>query len=351
MSYYDFLIIGQGLAGSTLSYHLLKRGKKVLVIDSPDKPKSSMVAAGLYNPITGKNTLITWKANELFPYAISYFLAMEKQLGQRFLYPMPIYKPFTSIEDQNDWDGKSADDRYQPYISKIHTSHPFKDTFKNDYGGAEVTQAGYLDIPVYISALKGYLHKMGALLQTGFELGQATITDNGIEYNNTAFGKLIFCNGTDGYDSPPFSWLPFRPVKGELFELDMAISRSYIINKNGFIMPHHSGIVKAGATYENQDLGLAPTEKGKKQLIDKITSVTNISFDIKKQLVGIRPATLDRRPFIGMHPNLKNVGIFNGLGAKGVTLAPYFANHFCDHLLNGKKLMQEVDIKRYISLY
>jgi uncharacterized protein YqgC (DUF456 family) len=52
-----------------------------------------------------------------------------------------------------------------------------------------------------------------------------------------------------------------------------------------------------------------------------------------------------------MHPTQSNVGIFNGLGTKGVMLAPFFANQFAEHLVNNQELNEEVDIIRYSDLY
>ncbi len=49
---FDFLIVGQGLAGSLLAWELMQRGAKVLIVDN-GMPNASQVAAGLINPITG----------------------------------------------------------------------------------------------------------------------------------------------------------------------------------------------------------------------------------------------------------------------------------------------------------
>ena len=65
---YDYLLIGQGIAGTALSYQLLKRGKNVLLIDKKRNDSSSRVAAGLFNPITGRRMIKTWLADKLFPY-------------------------------------------------------------------------------------------------------------------------------------------------------------------------------------------------------------------------------------------------------------------------------------------
>src|SRR6185369_14016662 len=96
----DYIIVGQGLAGSALAIELLRRGKKIAVFDEPEKNRSSIVAAGLFNPITGRVMTKTWKADVLFPHLIAFYSGTEKVLGGRFFYPMPLYRPFISVQEQ-----------------------------------------------------------------------------------------------------------------------------------------------------------------------------------------------------------------------------------------------------------
>ena len=65
---YDFIIVGQGIAGTVLADHLIGSGFKILVIDESGLSNSSRVAGGLFNPITGRNMVKTWRADELFSY-------------------------------------------------------------------------------------------------------------------------------------------------------------------------------------------------------------------------------------------------------------------------------------------
>ena len=60
----DFLIIGQGIAGSTLALELLKREKTVLVVDRQDAGSSTRVAAGLVTPLTGKGMNAAWRQEQ-----------------------------------------------------------------------------------------------------------------------------------------------------------------------------------------------------------------------------------------------------------------------------------------------
>jgi glycine/D-amino acid oxidase-like deaminating enzyme len=145
--------------------------------------------------------------------------------------------------------------------------------------------------------------------------------------------------------------LPFRPVKGELIITTFTPFLEFIFNRNLFILPYKNEIHKVGATYDWDEIDANPTKKGKNILENKLKAVLNVNFKTVDHYAGIRPATKDRRPFVGMHPDFKNLGIFNGLGSKGVSLGPYFARKFADYVENGIEFDVEADIKRYISLY
>ena len=115
----DYLIIGQGLAGSVLAYYLLDKNRSVLVIDDPDLPKSSTVAAGIYNPFTGRKLVKTWMADTLFACIEAFYDKMQGQLGVEFLHKMPMYRPFLSQQEQNDWVAKADDPAFSRYVTNI----------------------------------------------------------------------------------------------------------------------------------------------------------------------------------------------------------------------------------------
>src|ERR1700754_85545 len=69
---FDFVIVGQGLAGTALAWHLRWRRFRVLVLDRRDAVTSSRVAAGLLTPITGKRLALTWRFADLWPEAVAF---------------------------------------------------------------------------------------------------------------------------------------------------------------------------------------------------------------------------------------------------------------------------------------
>lgn len=72
-----------------------------------------------------------------------------------------------------------------------------------------------------------------------------------------------------------------------------------------------------------------------------------LPFTIIEQLAGIRPATLERRPFAGLHPLYPEIGILNGMGTKGCSLAPFFAKELVQFLCHQKPIHPEAAISRY----
>lgn len=348
---YDYLIIGQGLAGSCFALKAIERGKKILVLDTKEYNHSSMVAAGLYNPITGKNWVKTWLADTIFPEAENFYLKYEKILNSKFLYRVPIYRPFPNNEMQNEWMGKTTDQSYSPFISKVTIKSQFE--FLNDpLGGIYLKQSGRLDVSMFINKVRDYLKQRSELVDSHFDFENFDFgSGSSFQFNGDSFKKIISTEGPDAGQNTYWQDVRFKLVKGEVLEIQTDLQRNInvIPNKGVFMVPlSDEGWFKVGSTYEHKDLSLEPSQKGRSQIVEKLDNLFSEKYVIKKQIAGIRPAVIDRRPVLGQHPEVSNLYIFNGLGAKGVTLSPYFAEHLLYFIEFGKELRREVDIKRFL---
>ena len=107
---------------------------------------------------------------------------------------------------------------------------------------------------------------------------------------------------------------------------------------------------RVGATYEAKNLSEEVTNAGMMELEQKLTDLLKLPYRVISQDWGFRPTTPDRRPILGPLPDSKNVIIFNGLGTKGVSLAPYFSAQLCNWLLGFGEIQPEVNIARFKSL-
>ena len=346
----DYIIVGQGLAGSLIAYELLLRNKKILVYDLPEDNHSSSVAAGLFNPVTGRRFVKTWKADSLFPYLHDFYPEAERILKSKFFYRLPLYRPFIDLQEQNkiipDVNG-TEEDTYM--IGANFESKVLRIDIK--LGGVHVQSAGFLDIPVFIDSVRKRIRECGKYFNHQFVEENLTLTAEAIQYGEVTTEKIIFCNGVRASNSRLFGWLPFRPVKGELIFATISPPFEFIYNRNLFVLPFKNEIHKVGSTYDWERIDSIPTEEGKKSLENKLNAILDVNFKTINHIAGVRPATKDRRPFIGRHPQFKNIGIFNGLGSKGVSLGPYFAGKFIESLESNTEIEFEANIKRYNSLY
>ncbi|MEO1049601.1 MAG: FAD-dependent oxidoreductase [Bacteroidota bacterium] len=347
---YDYLIVGQGLAGTTLAYQLMKLDKKVLVINQAKKITSSLVAAGLYNPITGRKMVKTWKADALFPYLTEFYQELQSHFSEVFFNDLNIYRPFLSIEEQNEWMGKSSDPDYLPFIKNINLQEQHGSIIKDEFGGLELDQSGFLNIPVFLSCMREYFKEKGVYYEGVVDENNLSLRKSEVSYEGVTAMKVIFCQGPDAITNHFFSWLPFSLVKGEILYIRTHSKLDRIYNRGVFVLPWNEDICKVGATYDTKDMSLNTTLNARQTLVEKLNNLVKFSYEIIDQSAGIRPATKDRRPFIGLHPNFETIGIFNGLGAKGVSLSPYFSKHFAYMLENGEELDSEINISRYFSL-
>lgn len=343
----DFLIIGQGLAGSAMGYLLQKEGYRVLLFDTPDQNQSSRIAAGLYNPVTGRKMVKTWMGEIIFPQIEPFYRELEGQTGKRFLNSEKIYRPFLSIEEQNEWMGHSSDPEIQRFVEAIFTESQYKE-LKDPFGGVLLRMAGWLNINKLLEGMAAFFGDN--LVLESFDENLLEKTVSGWNYQDIQAKNLIYCNGLGALRSRFFSFLPFAPVKGEILEVQQEFFPDYIVNRGVFRVPLENGAFRVGSTYTWHDLDQGPTDSAKKELLEKLNELVKVEVsEVISHKYGIRPATKDRKPFLGKHPTDQSVYIFNGFGAKGVSLVPYFSLMMRDFILHSKPLLKEVDISRYFK--
>lgn len=351
MAAVDHIIVGQGLAGSCLALQLLRRGKKLLVFDEPTKNRASSVAAGLFNPITGKRMSQSWKAEKLFSELLRFYAAAEEILERKFLYEKPIYRPFISAEEQNEWMSQSESPSVDLFVKKISTAADYEQVV-NPFGGILINQSGYLDVKAFMEAVRSHLKRANAYADVFFDTTQVEINTGSIVYNNASASSVIFCEGINATKNPFFQWLPIRPVKGETITVSIDQNRAAIFNRGVYLvptLPDKSFII--GATYQPNNDSEGTSEEGKIELEEKLRGLIKMPYRVTHQNWGIRPTTPDRRPILGAHPDHKNLVIFNGLGTKGVSLAPYFSAHLADWIEGKTEIQSEVNIQRFKALY
>ena len=345
---YDYLIVGQGIAGSTLAFMLRKKGKSVFIIDKFSPNSSSQVAAGLVNPITGRRIVKSWMADEALPFAFQFYDDYKIETGDFVFHSVDALEVTGSVHEFNEWTRRMDEQNLTQYFRDETPNDLYRNKIREFIQLVRITSSGWMDLPLFVSGVRKIFENETKFRNETFEVNDLIISEKVISYKDIAANKIIFCEGYKCLENKFWNFLPLIPAKGEIVVIRCAeLPQEFILLSGMFIVPIGEHKFRCGATYEWKFENELPTESGKTKLLGMLNDVIKVDFEIIEHTSGIRPTVKDRRPIIGMHPEYSNVGIFNGLGTKGVSLAPYFANHFIEYLENDGKLMSDVDVKRF----
>lgn len=339
----DLLIVGQGLAGSVLALQAYNNGLTFDVLDENAPSNSTKVAAGLVNPITGRRYVKSWNVDTLIPYTKQFFKKAEQQFEDAFYHELPIRKILANDDIIDIFDKKMENEQMHKYALPALKKAPT--TLKWPAKNVGSISGAFLDTIKFLEHMKQFLVSNNAFIEEHFDISSLDLENN--SYNQKHYRYIVFCQGYKNLDNPFFGDLPINPCKGEVLVLDGKHSLDGVYQKNSFLLPLSLDRLKVGSNYEWEDLTEKPTEKTKSLLLDKMDQIVNYDHKIIDHKAGLRPTVKDRRPVLGKHHINNGLAIFNGLGTKGVSLAPFMANHLLEHLFEDAPLMPEVDINRF----
>ena len=346
---YDFLIIGQGLAGSILAWELSQRGCRILIVDNA-VTSASQVAAGLINPITGMRLVKNQDIDFLLPAAKSYYQNLGRFFKQPFLIEKPMLRIIGSEAEYQYCLKRLNDTSYQPYIEN-HTASPDENYFA-PFGILKQKQTYFLLTKLLLAELQKYFEQSNGYIKAQFNCQDITLHEQKIIWQNIAVQKIIFCEGYQGQTNPWFSWLPFRPVKGEILTLASPNKLpDHLINYGFWLIASNKNTFRTGATFDRDHINTQTTQLAKKILLDALNRVAPAipTDQIIDHQAHIRPATSDKQPFLGCHTKHSRLCIFNGFGAKGSLQIPWYAQRFANYLMTNQSLPETADINRFYS--
>lgn len=348
----DFIIVGQGLAGSILAVMLIDKGFKVTVIDQPSLSLCSKIGGGGINPVVFKRLTKSWMSDEILPVLHTFFSDCEKKFNCKLIVPRNIVKLFTEQQEADLWLKKSESEMKEYLAPKIYHEPDFSGIKISETGYSLVKRAAGFIMQEFLSGAKKYIIENGDLIEEQFNYNELTVNE-GVKYKNIHADKIIFAEGYLVKNNPWFNFIPMKPVKGEILTItsDGLNLGNNIIKKNAFLTHIYANVYKTGSTYNWDSINDEITVEGKLEIERKLRKITNADYTIINQEAGVRPSGTDRRPILGKHPKCSNVFIFNGLGAKGVMLGPFFAQHLLEHLIYGNTLMVEVDVARFNKFF
>jgi glycine/D-amino acid oxidase-like deaminating enzyme len=341
----NILIIGAGLAGTSLAHQLLGRGHQVHLIDKGIN-HSTAIAAGMVNPMVFRRMNKSWRLDEFMKDATSFYLRIEKELGQTLFHPIVIRRMLSSEQERNYWVERSKLPEYQAYLTELTPEDETYSHAENHFGSGRLKSSFWVDAKAYYERNLEYFERKGKLLKEDFDASR--FDENTLNYKGKTYDKVVFSVGYQQMNAPFFQELPIQQTKGQTLRIQSAeIPENESLNRKCFVLPLGNQIFRIGATYEWDNPDLTPSEEAKQELVEHLSVLGNYQYKILDQQVGVRPTVLDRRPILGAHKTIKNLYLFNGLGTKGYLMAPTLARELCDFMFEGIPLDKEISIERF----
>ncbi len=330
----DYLIIGQGLAGSLLAWELINRNCKVMIIDN-GLENASKVAAGLINPVTGQRFVKSIDVDHLLPTAKKHYAELASFFKQSFYIEKPLLRLFKNANEIEAAHKRLEQSDYQPYLGSLNRAANSLEDISAPFGFIEQHNTGYLLTNNLLACLKEFFISKQCYQQATIHYQDIQIQPM-LKWKHITPKRIIFCEGYHASSNPWFNWLPFQLAKGEILTVHHSSSHlENILNFGNWVIPLDEHLFRIGATFDRDNLNELSSDLGKVSLIKSLQSIYRplSEGNIVKHQANIRPCTLDKQPFIGHHPTHTKLSIFNGFGAKGSLQLPWYSQKFADALL------------------
>ena len=343
----DYIILGQGISGTFLSYYLLNAGKTVLVIDAPQAYSASKVASGVINPVTGRRIVKTWLIDELLPFTWNAYKEIGDLLNISLISQCNVLDFHATPQMQEAFGSRLSEDAS---LLRVPDNQPhWQQYFRFNYGIGEVDPCWLVDLQSLLPHWRQYLLNHHALLEDNFEWEQCEVSKDKVVYKGITATKILCCEGVEGTRNPFFQLLPFALNKGEAIIAHIPGLPATNIYKQGLsIVPwSNKDLFWIGSTYEWNYTDVQPSEFFKNKVEAQLSYWLKLPFTIIDHVAAERPANVERRPFVGLHPVHSSVGILNGMGTKGCSLAPFFAQQFTHYLIDESPIEPLADVRRF----
>ena len=344
---FDLIIVGQGLAGSVLACEAQSRGLSVGIIDNGWKLSASMVAAGMWNPVSFRKIISVWRDQECMEALQTKYPAWEKSLESQFYFDRPVMRVFPNQEYADLWAKRLSEG--MPWIQAVHE---LPDRVKAPYGAGLVDQAGYLHLPRFLQSVRDLASAESRLLEEEFDpkyletdAGRRT-PDKPVVYKHWQADHLIIAMGTSARKLSWYQGLPLQTNKGEVLDVSVKdFQRDITANNGKWLLPYNEEGYKLGASYDWRTDDLETSDEVREMLLEKVQLMLDAEVSVVEHKVGLRPTVKDRRPLLGELET--RIWSFNGLGTRGVLISPLLAGELLNHIFDGAPLHPETDLNRF----
>lgn len=349
MATWDTIIIGQGLAGTTLAWQLHAAGQRVLVVDRGEKITSSKIAAGLITPITGQRIALSWCIETFLPAAREFYRSVETLTNSSFFHDRRAVRLFTKDDERERWQERCGRSEFARHLSSPQPNPLLEVDLAETSGGGFEMQTAQLDVAAYLLASMRWWEGHGCHTVAKVDWKRdVKFSAEGASVLDHHGRRVVACEGYAAVRNPYFDWVPFKAAKGDILTVKFSMPLPPRAVHAGIWMAptRDPQVFRVGSTYEWVRLDQEPEEEQKIYLSERLRSLVKVPFEVIDHQAAVRPIIHESKALLGMHPSHDCLGYFNGLGSKGSLHAPWFAGRFADFLVGGVPIPMEIDIQK-----
>lgn len=336
----EFIIVGLGIAGATLTWQLEQLGGDVLVIDRGEPSTASRVAAGLITPVTGMRLVKSWRFDELRAAAWDFYRRVEAQVGLPVLYEVPMVRLLGNPQEQDYLRKRLNDPEYAELLAE---GPSLPASIRSPFGEIELRGGGQLDVPTYLRATRERLIARQRFVSGHLNWSTVVSTPGGVELPefDLRCQTLVLADGAAARTNPFFPPEQFNATRGEILTVEIPDwSETRVIHGGIWIAPvraaSSTGLYQVGATYDWSNLDAGPTLEGRQQIEERLRAILDRPFRVVDHVAAVRPILRQPFPIAGRSAENPQLAFWNGLASKGSLQAPLFAQQLARHLVEGK---------------
>ena len=187
----NILIIGQGIAGSCLSWELEDRGISYHVVDRPIGETASRVAAGLVNPMTGRVMRAGWRQQECMDKLKKFYPVTEDSLGGKWWEITPIFRELETDDQREIWSERQHEPETSEYAGPLF---PWPKNWDGKGDAAYVRGSDVLHVEYFVNPWREHLVQQGKFTEAEVDVADVHVLQygtfewNGPQYNLSLWG-------------------------------------------------------------------------------------------------------------------------------------------------------------------
>lgn len=329
------LVVGQGIAGSVLALAFTEYQIPFIAVEQFGISRSSSVAAGLFNPVVFKRLTEGWRAFEAVEKAKVFYHNAEQITQSSFLNIDGILRVHGSEDERRMWSAKRERGAWSSVLGESFQDSEIMSILHTPFGAAHIFEAGFVHPQKFLDAVKGFLASNQQLCRCALDHSDLHISHEAIAWNGMRFSAIVCCEGTAIQQNPYFAADVLKPAKGEVLIIEAPDLPQRVFNGKVYGVPIGNACFRIGATYDWDAPHAEPTQAKYDELYDQLCNLVKVPFRVIGHEAGIRPSSPNRRPFFINSGREKRIFAFNGLGTKGVLLAPMLAYEIASYFRSG----------------